>query len=55
VVGSGFRVRVTWVVGGGGERPLPASGGLLISMVCMAMMSSPTKHSTYWRTWRTEK
>ena len=29
---------------------LPVSGGLFISMVCMAMMSSPTKHATYRRT-----
>ena len=27
----------------------PVSGGLLISMVCMAMMSGPVKHSTYRR------
>ena len=26
---------------------LPGSGGLLISMVCMAMMFGPVKHSTY--------
>ena len=26
----------------------PGSGGLLMSMVCMAMMSGPVKHSTYW-------
>ena len=26
----------------------PGSGGLLMSMVCIAMMSGPVKHSTYW-------
>lgn len=28
---------------------VPASGGLLISMVCMAIMLAPVTHSTYFR------
>lgn len=30
---------------------IPASGGLLISIVCMAIMLGPVKHSTYFRIW----
>jgi hypothetical protein len=38
-------------IGAKGE-DLPGSGGLLMSMVCMAMMFSPRKLLTYFNTWK---